>query len=168
MKIPKNFLPDKKYKTDLMVLIKDTKANKIKKIEDLVLAPEEFEANYDNWSIVQLTEKEFKICYNHIQKKDVKNNLHVTYDKEDFEAPNIYILEYATKNSLQEHLNDIYEDCEGTMELGNEESCRPLIVERYAIIIESYKDLDRLEKVYRKRFGAKRLIKKVDTRLELK
>lgn len=165
MNVPKGLVP----KDCNVKRSKRKRIKKVKKMEDLVLEPEEFGENNKNWKARQLTEKEFadQYCFPYIQEHDIINRFE-TYNPYKVWSLCVYIFEYATKDYLQKRLDDIYEETKNRPG----EDWRALIIGKYALMLAGEKrckeSMDDLEEVYREKFGAKRLIKKVDMKYELK
>lgn len=181
MKVPKLFRLNKEYTYDFKKkeTSKKIRKQKIKNIRDLILELEEVGEDYEDDHRGSLSEEDFREYYRRIRFKDVKGNRYGWYAKglnEDLteaeELIEFYVLEYPARDLLLKHLEKIYE--EAILEESHDRDIsRTLIVDKYVLIICGYKqneqDLNNMEKIYRERFGAKRLIKKkVKSLFELK
>lgn len=175
MKMPKSFVPDKEYKHDFKELDKK-KPRKIRKrelrnIRDLILKIEEIGGGYKHDSVDRLGVEEFMQCFESIDWYDIKDNFYRWYGRDPGEDIEIYILEYHTKELLQKRLEHVYKECCSFEEASGYIS-EALIVDKYALIlcgdIDTGKDLANIKRIYRERFGAKKLVKDKQPRFELK
>jgi len=183
MKVPKLFRLDKEYEYDFKKeeTSKKIQKQKIRNIRDLILEPEEVGEDYEGDYQGNSLEEDFREYYEHINFKDIKGDHYRWYTKgfdeeteEAEESINLYVLEYPTRDSLLKHLEDIYEEAARTFEEPHDPATSmALIVDQYVLIIcgdkSNKQELNNMEKIYRERFGAKRLIKKkVQSPFELK
>lgn len=164
--IPKNFIPKKSCKPNLKKL---EKTKRVERIEDLVLEPRELEKNYEDWETGRLTKEEFENNYFNIKWHDLKDNFYIVYDVDKLDAPVVEVLEYATKDLLQE---SFYKICSDMMSKNREEDIRVLIFDKYAIFLYGDKRKDKaalknLEEVYKNKFGTKRLTRMIEVKFDL-
>lgn len=167
MNVPGTFVPKKKYTFEELKRKKRGRKkevkNKIGKIEDLVLDPEDLGAEYII-AMERITEDSLECNKSYIQWSDLSDSIRIIYEGRVL-AVNIF--EFHTESKLNLRISDIYEEGHSDDLLYER---RAFIVGKYALILygthRTKESVDRMEKVYRKRFGAERLVQREWLELE--
>lgn len=165
MKIPKSFVPNEKCEYDL----KNLKKPKIKNIETLVIGIEEIWKKKSYSLERHLNESQFNREYKFIEWADSIDNIEAEYNNGFFSSTfYINIIKYLNEDLLKKDLKKVYSELEvyrSNFYLFSR-VCQPrvLIVDGYVLFLrsEAYnnRSLNRVENIYRKKFGAKRLVQK--------
>jgi len=171
MKIPDSFKPDKEHEYNLKEL-ENLQKKKIRNIKDLILETEEIGKSYSPLELERLTESRFKRYCGYIRWYDIQDNLLQTYDLGDDRRLRIQVLEYLSRDVLKTRLDNIYAEIDyHNQKALHPQICKALVVDRYAIVLKKYSPfiqgmignkriLNRIENIYRDKFGTKRLVSK--------
>lgn len=157
MNVPKNFLPNKEYTFEELKKRKRGKKKRVKNIEDFVLEPEDV-GSENIVSIKHITRE--RLAYNgpHIRWGDFSDSIRIIYGGS---VPSINVFEFNSEDLIKKRIKNIYEEGESGNWIYDR---RALIVEKYVLILqgnhESKKEMNNMEKAYRRMFGAKRLVKR--------
>lgn len=157
MNIPETFKPNKKCEYNLEELDKK-RSKKIGDIRSLILEPGEVGKNYYSMHLGHETKQEFNNFFHTIKWDNIEDNILRMYEKPDYDKIRIHILEYLNPNVLEENLDKIREEISEYNKRSNYFIMRVLTVDKYALVLNcikyNEKDLDRVENVYKQRFGA--------------
>lgn len=166
MNVPKSFVPNKECD------FKNLKKVKRKEdIETLVIKIEEIWKKKDCSFFKErhFSKDQFNREYKAIKWRDTIDNIEAEYDN-DFFCSTLYIniIEYLNEDLLDKDLGNVYEEL-AVYHCGQNifsKPCEPraLIVDNYVLFLRSKaynnRALNRVEKIYQKKFGAKRLLQK--------